>query len=223
MVVFYRCVHASVSELGSRLPQVLSCLDMHPQPPPRLERDRELVRRIAHGDGAALSELVRLYTVWLLEVALPIVGSPDLAQDVVQDVFVRLWDQRTRLTIRESVAAFLYRSVRNRALDVAKHERAQHRLGTSTDTTDGVHEPSVLNAAPLSLDNADFRAALDAALARLQPRTRDIFLMRAEQEMSYEEIAAALDITVSTAYKQVYRATKELAQLLSIWKDAGEL
>lgn len=187
----------------------------------RVERDRELIRRIRSGDGLALSDLVRLYTVWLLEVARGVVESPDLAQDVVQDVFVHLWDKRAQLDIRESVSAFLYRAVRNRAQDVAKHERAQHRLGEVFREQQESDDRAQDQSGEIDFDSAEFRAALDAALGQLQPRTRDIFLMRAEQEMSYEEIAAALGITVSTAYTQLYRATKELAKRLRLWREVS--
>jgi RNA polymerase sigma-70 factor (ECF subfamily) len=186
-------------------------------PSSRIARDLALVRRIRDGEGEALSTLARLYGQWLLDVSLNLVHSPDLAQDVVQDVFTHLWDTRHQINIHGSVSAYLYRATANRSYNLLKHERAhQSAAARFLELEDG---SQVDNEGALALDRADVRAAFEKALKRLPPRTRDVFLMRAEQEMSYDEIAAALDIAVSTAYKQVYLASKQLAQLLSMWVD----
>jgi RNA polymerase sigma-70 factor (ECF subfamily) len=148
---------------------------------------------------------------------MPVVASSDLAQDVVQDVFVRLWDIRHALQIRGSVAGYLYRAVRNRARDLNAHEQAQHRLASHAYS--GGEEPRVMNAGEAEVEHADFTNVLDAALLTLQPRTRDIFLMRAQADMSYAEIAHELGIGIPTVRMQMYRATTALARQLSQWLD----
>lgn len=181
------------------------------------ERDADLIRRIRGNDDAALDALVVAYAAWLTNVAVPIVASPDLAQDVVQDVFVRLWDIRHSLQIGGSVAGYLYRAVRNRAHNLNAHEQAQHRLAAQAYPSG--EEPRVMNAGEAALEGTDFTRALDAALSTLQPRTRDIFLMRAQADMSYAEIAHELGIGIPTVRMQMYRATTALARRLAPWLD----
>src|SRR5687767_3749802 len=129
--------------------------------------DTDIIERIRHGDEFALRELLKIYGVKLLRVAVPITGSEDVAQDVVQDVFIKIWDMRTQLRIHGSVAAYLYRAVRNRALDVRKHERAQHALESHIQIEDDEGD---------GIDRDDLSAAVEEALESLPPRAREIFL-----------------------------------------------
>lgn len=159
---------------------------MHADTPGSIsQRDQALISRIRLGEEAAMSELLRTYGVKLMRAAVPITGSEDVAQDVVQDVFIRIWDTRTQLEIRGSVAAYLYRAVRNRALDIRKHERAQRSL-ESRLLVEYEHEyegePSGTRHADMPQDG--LTAEVEQALASLSPRTREIFLLRVEHGLS---------------------------------------
>ncbi len=188
-------------------------------PQSQASRDAQLVRRICDGDGSALSTLLRAYFAWLVDVATSIVTSSDLAQDVVQDVFLRLWDIRSSLEIRGSVAAYLYKAVRNKALDVLAHERAQHDLQQRVHASYAGIEPAVSNEGESNLLHSELEAALGAALQTLQPRMREIFLMRVDAGMSYAEIATVLGIGVPTVHVQMSRATKSLVRQMAKWVD----
>src|SRR5688572_2851421 len=183
----------------------------------RAHADSELISRIKGGDETALSELLRAYGVRLLKVAAPIAGSDDLAQDVVQDVFIKLWDNRSTLDIRTSVAAYLYRAVRNCALDVRKHERVQQRLEERVYADSGGAEPAVLNDHEASLQQGDISRAIESALASLPERMREVFLLRADHGLSSAEVAQTLGIATASVHVQMYRATKLLAQKLALW------
>src|SRR5687767_5032153 len=112
------------------------------------ERDQALVRRIRAGgsNGAsALDELLRAYGAGLLNSATSIIGDRDLAKDVVQEVFTRLWDTRDKLDIQGNVAAYLYRITRNCAINLLAHERAHQSLEARIAEAYEHKEPRVAN------------------------------------------------------------------------------
>ena len=180
-------------------------------------RDTAWIARLRDGDESALASLVTTYAGWLADVATPVVGSPDLAQDVVQDVFMRLWDIRDTLSIQGNVAGYLYRAVCNRALNLRDHERSQQAVSVRALARDD--RIPVSNAGEAAIAEAELWRVLEAALATLQPRVRDIFLMRVQADMSYAEIAETLGIGIPTARVQMSRATSALARQLASWVD----
>lgn len=176
----------------------------------RQRRDAALVRRIREGDTEALGELTRVYSASLAAVAAALLGADPLVDDVVQDVFLSLWEHRASLTIRSNVPGYLRQAVRHRALNVLRRERTQHRLADEVVGHD-VDLPRIArNDAEQRLDDADLEARLRAALRHVPPRPREVFLLSWEAELSYQEIAELLGVTVRTVSQQMYRATQRL-------------
>src|SRR5688572_7561247 len=92
---------------------------------PSLHSDIELLARVREGDSEAFDSLLVAYGRQLASYAKRFLGSKEAAQDVVQDVFVHLWENRARITVRASVRAYLYTAVRNHALNIRKRDRAE--------------------------------------------------------------------------------------------------
>ena len=173
------------------------------------ERDRAWLARIRAGDAAALDQLARAYVGKLARYAETIIGTPDLADEAVQDVVIALWDQRETVEITGAIGGYLYRAVRNRALNVVRRERSQHRIAMdSVDWTREAHE----NAGPAALDVVDLRAQVDAILAGLPRRCRETFLLVWGDGLGYLEVAEVLGVSVRTVQNQYYRAVAVLAK-----------
>ena len=85
-------------------------------------RQRDWTARLRSGDTAVFELIYRAYHLVLWKYAYQFVHSRDAAQDIVQDVFVDLWDRRETLEIRKTLEAYLFIAVRNRAMDVVRHE-----------------------------------------------------------------------------------------------------
>jgi len=136
--------------------------------------------------------------------ALSLCGDRALADDVTAETFVRVWTARDRVDLA-TVTGYL--------LTIARHLILQERSrGRRRDPLDS----DVADRAPGPHDRAEGRAELDAVLADLQTLSepeRAAVLMRAQEQMSYEEIAAALGITAGTAKVKVHRARLKLAEL----------
>ncbi len=198
---------------------------LHPVPPSpaplppavREELERGWVRGIAAGDEAAFERMFREYNRDLYRFALQLLQSPDEAEDVVQAVFVAIWQGRETWAVRGSLRVYLFTAVRNRALQ--QYRNVQRRLK---------HTPEVLRFATSSpsapfltpdvqVQQREFVAALDAAVQALPPRCREAYLLVREHGMSYAEAAATMGISSKTVTVQICRALASLRKALVEW------
>jgi RNA polymerase sigma-70 factor (ECF subfamily) len=184
--------------------------------------DQRLVALIQSGDEAAFETVFRLFAPSLCSFAAHLVGSRDLASDLVQDVFLRVWRNRSQLHIRDGLQGYLYRAVRNRALDALAHAHIEDRW-VARSTECGANEPILSPRVEHEIDARDLTRALEDALHRLPERQRQIFLLRWKEEMGYAEIADLLRISPRTVEVHMHRAIHtlraELAPFLAASPD----
>lgn len=133
------------------------------------------------------------------------VGSPAIAEDLVQDLFLAIWDRRTTVRVRGSVRTYLFAAARNRALNHLKHERIAHRFRRRRIAAGDERDPS----AP---GEADLLAALELqrVLQTLPPRRRRIFVLNRCRGLSYTRIASTLGLSVKTVEVEMGRALRDL-------------
>jgi len=180
--------------------------------------DRAFIAQLAQSDTRALAALVERYDTRLRDFAYLTVRDPMLAAEAAQDVFVSLWERRDRLVIPGRVGDYLYRAVRNRALDLVRHEEAQGRLRDRLGRQFVVEVPPSGEAADAALATQEFSAAVHAAIESLTPRVREVFLMHRVQGMSHAEIAEVLGLSLATVKSQVSRAAKDIAEYLAPYR-----
>ena len=181
-----------------------------PAGPPVTSNDAELVTRIIRGDREAFELLFREHYASLVRFAEGLVRSREVAEDTVQEVLFNLWRQRETLRVEESVRAYLFRSVRNRALNHLRNERVRHEA-----------VPHLVNEAPAAaagdsrVVEGELEQAIRNAVAELPPRCREVFELSRAQGLRYSEIAATLGISVKTVETQMGRALKTLRDRLA--------
>lgn len=134
-------------------------------------------------------------------------GDAHVAEEIVQQVFLRLWEKRETITITGPVKAYLFSAIRNTAIsqwrkDVVRSEK-ETGYGKISETTTGAGE-EVKELERL------YRQALD----RLPERCREVFVLSRQQNMKYAEIAEAMNISVKTVENQMGKALKILHQEL---------
>ncbi len=184
-----------------------------------INADQALFGRLRDGDERALATLFDRYCDQLLRVARALLRDADAARDAVQDVFIALWNGRDRYEIPEDVGRYLRRGVRNQALKVLAREVTSARARL-TIYEEPLRERAAYNGGPVALEIAAREEAIAEALASLQPRTREIFLL-ARAGLGSGEIADLLGISAATVYNQLSRALKLLARRLAGWDDRG--
>lgn len=139
--------------------------------------------------------------------------SDDAAADVVQEVFVRVWSRRSERRLDDISRAYLYRAVRNEALNRRK-ARERRSAGES-----GLLRRRQSSSPDEELRERELAADLERAISELPPRCREIFLLVREDGLTYRETADVLDLSESTVATQMGRALRKLRRKLSDWLD----
>lgn len=174
-----------------------------------------LFARVREGDSIAFDALVLALVGPLTAYARRLTGSLDAAQDLVQDVFAHVWENRTTLFVRGGVRSYLYTALRNRALDIRKRERFE-AVGWSEQEgrpSPGVAHPSY--AADAALYRREIADRVAAALNALSPRVRETALLRWHDGLSRPEIAAIMGVAVPTINNQLTTAARVVRALLA--------
>lgn len=174
-------------------------------------QDAFWIARIRARDEQALEEVMAVYTPTMLRLAVAITGSRESAREIVQDVFVRLWDQGESLTIAGDLQPYLWAATRNQARNLVRYEGVRHRTVESLKSL-AIHAPHVANNTAFdALEAEDILVRLDVLLSDLPPRCREIFLLHWRDGLSAESIATGLGIGLRTAQNQIARALRHLA------------
>jgi RNA polymerase sigma-70 factor (ECF subfamily) len=173
-------------------------------------RECQWGEEIRSGSSESFEALFRAYYVRLCRFAYRLTGSRTIAEEVVQDVFVRLWELRSQLPQVDSINAYLYRAVRNQVINHLKRSNLMQELESaefegSFTAHDGPEE---------ELHRNEITAAVREAIELLPPRCRLIFVLHRFDGLRYREIAHTLDISIKTVEVQMGRALKTLRRLL---------
>lgn len=171
----------------------------------------ELAQSAAEGNERAYRELVALTTPTAYRLALRILGDPSEAQDVLQESYIRVWQQLPGLRNTGAVVGWIYRICRNAALD---QRRFLGRRPT-VPMTEFLAAESAENGPEAQAETAERLRTLEAGLGRLKEKHRLVLLMREVDGMSCESIAESLGIKVGTVDSRLHRARKHMATFLT--------
>lgn len=172
----------------SFLPHKLTMTD----PPASTAADRQLMARLATGDEAALEDILERHWGALLDYATRWLDTPDIAQDLVQEAFIRLWDHRARWDGQSGARPILFRMVRNLAIDHRRHAAAIERNLRSLPVTSST--PPIGEA----LEEAELIDAVYKALDQLNPREREIVILSRIQGLTRSEVVAVTGLAPGT-------------------------
>ncbi|HEX7090061.1 MAG TPA: sigma-70 family RNA polymerase sigma factor [Longimicrobiales bacterium] len=194
----------SYADVSTAQPLVTAREDVH---------DSALMELALRGDAGAFADLVRRYWSPLAAYARRLLdGSREAGEDLAQEAFLRIWNGRLQWRPTGSVRAFLYGLVRNLALNERRSARVRLRAAGRIRAMlrDWYRRPSPLDL----VEQAEERAAIERAIARLPPRRREIFILVRVHGMSYGEVAQILDISPQTVANQMSAAFTTLRRLL---------
>ncbi|HEV3041080.1 MAG TPA: sigma-70 family RNA polymerase sigma factor [Candidatus Angelobacter sp.] len=183
-----------------------------------------LVRRCLGGDATAWEEIVRLHSRRIYNLCYRFTNSPDDAQDLTQDVFIKIYRTLGSYDLQKGAfTTWLTTLTRNLLVDHFRRSR-QDRLTDSIDA--GLREEedslSLSDRLPDRAPNPDDRLTskenqqmVQQALARLSPDLREAVILRDLQDLDYKEIAQVLKVPEGTVKSRINRGRMELARLLS--------
>src|SRR5688572_10030197 len=152
--------------------------------------------------------LFRKYYALLCKSLYKILRDATIAEDIVQEVFLKVWEKRESLQMDEAVQAYLYRSCYNTALNFLKQQKKNTDIDTLEMTVIG-SETAEKNLSFLETES-EILKAIDA----LPPKTKLVFSLSRFEELSYKEIAERLDISVKSVEKHMGIALQRLRENL---------
>lgn len=161
--------------------------------------DEQLLRLIAAGDGAAFAQLYHRHWECCYTTAFRMLRQEQLAEDIVQDIFIKLWEGRERFTI-QSVRPYLQKAVRNRVLNAVRDQKTDDHFYTrlAAITAD------ILDENPVYL--RENQQLFQQIIISLPEDLRETFSLSRLHQMSYKEIALQLVISEKTVEKRISRA-----------------
>ncbi len=183
---------------------------------PLVSSDEQLLARWAKGERAALEELFQRYRSLAYRVAHRLLGNEADALDAVQEGFVKALMHLSGFQGRSTFKTWLLRVVSNASLDLGRQRGRRESL-----TSEGrvfrrdSAEPPTGDDPAVGLERADLRRQLQQALARLPEAQRRTFVLHAEAELSYREVADVLGISIGTVMSRLYYARQKLRGFLS--------
>jgi RNA polymerase sigma-70 factor, ECF subfamily len=174
-------------------------------------RDTEITGRIRNGDEGQFESLFRSSYVSLVRYAKTLIKDHDTAEEIVQDLFYRLWQDKEKLNIESSLNGYLFRSVHNRCLHYIEHNRVVERHAEEM----AYRQPETQESPSDILNYKELQDKVARILERLPERCGTIFTMSRFEGLKYSEIAQKLSVSVKTVEANMGRALKEFRRELS--------
>ncbi len=172
-----------------------------------------LIRKFLHsGEEEVFNQLFRKTYAPLCHFALKVVHEKSAAEEVVSDVFLKLWRNRKLIEINTSAKSYLYTAVRNKSLDFLRKEKKNANLQCITQAA---HFEDMNITALDMLAYEDINGKVQKAMCELPPKCQEIFRLSREQGLKYAEIADQLQLSIKTIETQMGRALKHMKQRLS--------
>lgn len=185
---------------------------MHtPVPPSQTPAADTLIERCLKGDQAAWEAIVRQNWRKVFNVAYKFVGRHDEAEDLTQDIFLKLFKSLDTFDRRANFQTWLISISRNLCIDYYRSSRKERRTIDRAVNADDLSPISVEMGPLAELERHDLAALLRQALQRLPPLLRTAVLLRDLHELSYQEIAEQLDLPEGTVKSRINRGRRELA------------
>ena len=173
-----------------------------------------LLEALRKGEEKAFEYLFDRYYEGLLNYAGRIVRETELAHDLVQETFCKLYEDHASLNIHLSIKSYLYKSVYNSCLNEIKHQKVVSNYADRELLDFYFSEIVQTPEAELALLGEDINNALREAIDKLPERCREIFVMSKLKGMKYREIAESLGISQNTVEGQMAIALKKLREEL---------
>ncbi len=167
--------------------------------------DNHFIRLIKNGDKVAFDTVYLNHFKRLHQYATNFIKNQDDAEEIVQNVFCRIWEKRNQLDVNGYLKSFLYRSIRNECLNHLKHENVK-----STFTVH--HNQTAINEQDLSKEilAIELGKQIHIAINELPPQCKLIFQMSRFEQLKYNQIAEELNLSVKTVENQMGKALRTL-------------
>jgi RNA polymerase sigma-70 factor, ECF subfamily len=171
--------------------------------------------RMVEGDANALRFFFNKYYEDLCNFVNAYIHNPAISEEVVQDIFIYFWENKENLKLSYSVKSYLYRSTKNRSLNIIRDERKRkmiHDIMLKETTAD-----TITNEGYLDIDQ--LRQIITTSIQSLPPRCREIYSLCKNENLTYKEVAIKMGLSEKTVENQMNISFKKLKAYLLPYYD----
>lgn len=185
------------------------------------EEDVRLMRLVGQGDTVAFEKLVERHQALVIGTVARMLGSNSDVEDIAQQVFLRVWKSAGRYVARAKFTTWLLKITRNLVFNELRRSKRHAQVPLQTDPeAEGLplRDEAVSTTDAAALEN-ELQKAIDNAIAQLPETQRMAVILRRYEEMSYEQIAEVLDLSVPAVKSVLFRARTELRERLAAYLE----
>jgi RNA polymerase sigma-70 factor (ECF subfamily) len=186
----------------------------------RSEEDAEdvrLMRLVARGDTSAFEKVIERHQALVAGTAARMLGSNSDVEDIAQQVFIRVWKSARRYAPRAKFTTWLLKITRNLVFNELRRAKRRAQVSLQPEPgAEGIPLKDETNPAPdASLLEGELQRAIEEAIMQLPESQRMALVLRRYEQLSYDEIAEVLDLSVPAVKSVLFRARTELRARLS--------
>jgi len=173
--------------------------------------EKVLLSRLREGDRHAFQTVYQRHKISIAAAIYRMVKDPELVEDLLQEVFIRLWEHRQRIDPGLPVGGYLHRIAQNLVCDffrkLSRDKKMQDQVWTRI-------QPSAISVGE-RLEDREQQELIHAAINLLPPKRREVYILCKFESKSYEEVSLMLNINMSTVNDHIYKANQFLKKYLA--------
>lgn len=174
-----------------------------------LVTDERLMAAVGKNDYVSYNKLFNRYYGRLCQYVYGLLMDKDDAEDVVQELFLRLWKNREKIIVKENVSGYLFKMAKHFALN---HIRSANHFNSLSENPDQI----LLSYEDDQLESEEFRVALYDCIDRLPGREKEVLLLHRIEGLKQAEISEKLSITVKTIKNQIWMSLQRMKKCLEV-------
>ncbi|QKJ30669.1 RNA polymerase sigma-70 factor [Mucilaginibacter mali] len=183
--------------------------------PEVIPAEPRLLELAAQGDRDAYASLYQFYLPRLYKYLFGIIRSREDTEEILHDMFLKLWEDRANLARVQSFNSYIFRIAKNKLLNLYKHQQVARKAidyftQNASESTDAADERLIYR---------QYQSVIDAAINSLPPKRRQVYELCTQQELSYDEVADQMGISRSMVKKQIYAAKDHIREYLQMHAD----
>jgi RNA polymerase sigma-70 factor (ECF subfamily) len=172
--------------------------------------EQVLLAMVATGNRQAFTQLYTTHLNNLYRYIFLFTKSKEETEEILQEIFIKIWETREKLHEVESIENYLFRFAKNKLLDNIRHLQIKQRVLSEIKRTKDVAETTTIN----QYTYREYYHIVQQAIEKLPPKRKLIFRLNIENGLSQDEIALQLNISKSVVQKQIYKASHFVREFL---------
>ncbi len=174
---------------------------------------KQVLKELKYGSKTAFEYVFKTHYDALLRYAEEILRDPHQAEDVVENLFVVIWEDRKKIDIRSSLKSYLYRSTFNGCMNVLRKKKSENQYRDffiHHSNFSKTHDYGSMSYPLSGIIEKEFETKIEEVIDKLPPQCKKIFIMSRVDDLSHQLIADELGLSVNTVKAQIMNAIKKI-------------